>query len=70
MTRILTTTMLATMMALGLASGAANAHERSSCTWVKKCHGPFFHKRCESVKVCSDRHFDHRDWKTEHWRHR
>lgn len=67
MTRVLTLSVLAAAMTLGLAGTSAQAHERHHCTWVKKCHGPFFHRRCETVKVCPDFRFDH---DRDHDRHR
>ncbi len=70
MTRVLTMSVLAAMMALGL-SGAAEARDHHPrCDFVKKCHGHSIFKRCETVKVCHDQGFDRHDWKTEHWRHR
>jgi hypothetical protein len=74
MTRTMSLSIVAAVMAIGLSGGAvqAQAHARQQCEFVKKCHGPFFHRRCETIRVCHQQHFrhDHHDWKTEHWRHR
>jgi hypothetical protein len=59
MNRIMSLSMVGAIMALGLSSGAAQAHERERCEFVKKCHGPFFHRRCETIRVCHQQHFRH-----------
>jgi Ni/Co efflux regulator RcnB len=57
MTRIVSLSMLAAVLALSLSSSFAQAEEEHRrCTWVRKCHWEHDHKHCESEKVCRDRH--------------
>lgn len=59
MTRIMSLSMVAAVMAIGLSGGAVQAHARQQCEFVKKCHGPFFHRRCETIRVCHQQNFGH-----------
>ena len=57
MTRIISLSLLATVLALGLSSGFAQADEHHRrCEWVRKCHWHDGHQRCERIQVCRDHH--------------
>jgi Ni/Co efflux regulator RcnB len=61
MKTMISVSMLAAMMALGVTSGAAQADERERCTWVRKCHRDDGRLQCHREKVCKMIHRDHRD---------
>ena len=61
MTKIVSLSMLATMLALTIPASIASAEpgegyrERQRCTWVRKCHRDDGRRVCEKVKVCRER---------------
>ena len=58
MTKFVSLSMLATMLALSIPAGAALAddHDHQRCTWVRKCHHEDGRRVCEKERVCRDRH--------------
>jgi len=67
MTKIVSISMAAALMAVTLSASSAFAdkregeegmkyRERQSCSWVRKCHREDGRRICEKVKVCRDRH--------------